>query len=525
VFEKVVFADDWATEETELKTGISSIIPCPASLERFKKEWPYIKSCGEPYTPELLKQLGAYADFHFYVPETEQVDDCLWLPCYDLELFQKAAVVEMLNRKRLGIFFDTGTGKTVLAVQYIYNRLINKSGLNVLIVTRSSIVAQFSEAIENLPDEIRTRNTIVVCSYDMVYKQEGINFHIIILDESNSAKNQSSLRHYDLRKIMTNNTPYSFIMTATPQDKTKFEIFCQFGLLSTLILNPKGRGAFIKRYWYLDDYGHPKKEIPTLIGEINKTISQLSISCVADDVLKIPVMKEPIICEPYKKESLDEYKKMIRDNILIHDGILFAGSNSANLRMFLREITNGFAYETTVSNPDDDIEDWKTTKVAHRINTIKIDELRKVFLTRTFDSAIIFTFFDEDNRIVAELMEELGLTYRSVLKMDRKKRDEIIKDFKAGVFDYLIIKPASGGVGLNLERTQTIHWFSIPDAWIDLKQGRGRVHRRGQTKEQQEYFYFGSPLDRDMYKNVAVKKKNYNDETFRHFVDMSKKKL
>jgi SNF2 family DNA or RNA helicase len=193
--------------------------------------------------------------------------------------------------------------------------------------------------------------------------------------------------------------------------------------------------------------------------------------------------------------------------------------------MFLREITNGFAYETIVSNPEDDIENWKTSKLPHRINTNKIDEMRKVFMTRDFNSAIIYTFFDEDNRMVAELMEELGLSYRSVLKMDPKKRNQIIKDFKSGVFDYLIIKPSSGGVGLNLERPQTLHWYSIPHAWTDLKQRRGRIHRRGQTKPQQEYFYFGSLLDKDMYRNVAIKKRKYNDDTFNHFVDMSKKKL
>ncbi len=89
VFEKAVFADDWATEEEEIKSGISSIIPCPASLQRLKKEWAYIKSCGEPYTAELLNELKAYADFRFYLPESERVNDCLWLSCYDIEKYQR----------------------------------------------------------------------------------------------------------------------------------------------------------------------------------------------------------------------------------------------------------------------------------------------------------------------------------------------------------------------------------------------------------------------------------------------------
>jgi ERCC4-related helicase len=236
----------------------------------------------------------------------------------------------MLNRKRLGIFFDTGTGKTILSVQYIYNRLIHAAGRNVIIVTRASVVEQYQEAVEKIPLEIRERNNIVVCSYDLAYKYSHMQFYIVILDESHSAKNRESLRYSDLKKIMSDDTPYSFIMTATPQDKTKYEVICQFSLLYSKVLHPKGKTAFIKRYWIVDDYGNPKKEIPHRIGELNETINQMSISCIADDVLNIPPMKEPIILDIYKTADLTEFNTMLSKNVLFFDGAKFEGNNSGS---------------------------------------------------------------------------------------------------------------------------------------------------------------------------------------------------
>lgn len=524
VFEVVEFHDDWVVEEPNLRRGHSSIIPCPASLLRFKKEWPYIKASGEPYTPQILNKLAEYSKLDFHLPEEEQVMDCLWLECYDVEEYQKVAVIEMLNRSRLAVFFDTGTGKTVITVQYLYNKLQDKKDQNILIVTKSIVVPQYQAAVDNLPDEIRNNNTITISTYDTAYKEAHRRFSIVILDESHSIKNKSSLRHQELSQIIGKGTENVFIMTATPQDKTKFEIITQLSLFSNLILHPQGGTAYKSRYWLLNDYGSPKTPIESRIHEVDDVISRLSIKCEADDVLTIPPMMEPVVIKSYLKRDMSLYETLKKKKVVEINGGRFTAPTFSSLRSGLRQISNGFIYTKVLKNPNDPIEKWQTINVAERVNTYKIDDMRKVFLKEKFESGIIFTAFDEDNRIVEELMIELGITYRSVLRLTKKKKDEMIRDFKAGVFSHLIIKATAGGVGLDFQHTNTIHWYSMPEGWIDLKQGRGRVHRRGQTRVQREYIYLGSELDRNIYRNVAVKKKNYSDETFSHFLDMSNEK-
>lgn len=520
VFQKIVFEDDWADPE-ELSNGISSVVLCPATVKEFKNRWKEIKNSGEPYTKEVLEAIGTYKDFSFYVPNERMVSDCDWLPTFNMVDYQKNAVIEMLNRRRLAIFFDTGTGKTVLTVQYLYNKLKGRSGKKVLIITKSIVVPQFSLSIEKLPKEIRDNNIIHVCSYDTAYKYAENKFDIVFLDESHSVKNRSSLRYKDVKGLVDDQTPYAFLLTATPQDKSKYETIVQMSILSNLLLHPKGSGAFKRRYWVLDDYGGIKKERKENIDEVNETLKQLSISCIADNVLEIPEMKKPILIDCYSDKDMTHFNNMLNPKLksVVYNGVLFHGSNTSRQRSYLKQISNGFLYEEVLDDSSENIDDWTTSKVVHTLNTNKIDKMREVLLKKKFKRSIIFTFFDEDNRQVAKLLDELGLTYESVLRVTKSKRDQIVRDFKAGVFDHLIIKFTSGGAGLDFEMVQTIQWFSIPEAWIDLKQGRGRVHRWGQKEPQQEYFYLGSKLDRSIYRTVAIKKKSYSDKAFEHFVN------
>ena len=122
------------------------------------------------------------------------------------------------------------------------------------------------------------------------------------------------------------------------------------------------------------------------------------------------------------------------------------------------------------------------------------------------ENGIIFTLFDEDNRMVEEVLKPLGVSYRNALRVTPKKRDELIDDFKEGKYDFLIIKAASASAGLNLQRCNTVIWWTMPQEWVYFKQGRGRVHRRGQDKVQHEYVLINSSIDKDIYNMVAIQK-------------------
>ena len=142
------------TEREFTKNATSSFIPNPVSLKKFKENWEIIKQ-KESYTKELLNQMSLYSDLQFKVREEDSVEEIKWLEEFDQEDYQINATIEMLNRYRLAIFFDTGTGKTVIAANYLLNRLEGKKDWNVIVVTKASVVKQYSFDLKALPKEMR----------------------------------------------------------------------------------------------------------------------------------------------------------------------------------------------------------------------------------------------------------------------------------------------------------------------------------------------------------------------------------
>ncbi|MDD4068882.1 MAG: DEAD/DEAH box helicase [Candidatus Izemoplasmatales bacterium] len=520
------------TEREFTKNATSSFIPNPVSLKKFKENWEIIKR-KESYTKELLNQMSLYSDLQFKVREEDSVEEIKWLEEFDQEDYQINATIEMLNRYRLAIFFDTGTGKTVIAANYLLNRLEGKKDWNVIIVTKASVVKQYSFDLKALPKEMREENNIVVTSYGKMHQHSETDWDIVILDESHSAKNKSALTYDDAKKLVKEFTPFAFLMTATPQDKSKYEIIVQLSVLSSRFLHPDGATAFKERYFILDQYKKPQEDYKLHIEEVDDMISGVSISARADDVLDIPPMHTHLITKPNHQLFRDmAYRKYIT----VEDQT-FIGDNKSRHRMYLRQITNGFIYEDYIVNPEADVLEWKVSKKTHRLHKEKQKSLYELMKNgyefemlngstthlNPPENGIIFTLFDEDNRMVEEVLKPLGVSYRNALRVTPKKRDELIDDFKEGKYDFLIIKAASASAGLNLQRCNTVIWWTMPQEWVYFKQGRGRVHRRGQDKVQHEYVLINSSIDKDIYNMVAIQKKSYTDSSFDLFMNMVNK--
>ena len=66
---------------------------------------------------------------------------------------------------------------------------------------------------------------------------------------------------------------------------------------------------------------------------------------------------------------------------------------------------------------------------------------------------------------------------------DSEKRNEILKDFKAGKVDYFVANPSVGGKGLNLQLSSLQYNYSFSNRIEDTWQAEDRTHRSGQTRK------------------------------------------
>ncbi len=143
--------------------------------------------------------------------------------------FQSHIIEKAVQKGRIGIFCDTGLGKTLIQLS-IANNIIKHTNKNVLILTPLAVAFQFIIEAEKLGiDDIEYSKDgsftkkIVICNYERLHYFNTEDFIGVICDESSILKNfdgkiKSQVTSF-VKKI-----PYRFLSTATPSPNDFIEL-------------------------------------------------------------------------------------------------------------------------------------------------------------------------------------------------------------------------------------------------------------------------------------------------------------
>lgn len=152
----------------------------------------------------------------------------IWYPKTIFD-FQKYIVDKAVKKGRMGIFADTGLGKTRISLSIAKN-IIEKTNKRVLILTPLAVAFQFlKEAKEIEIDDIeyskdgKFTKKIVLCNYERLHYFNSNDFECCILDESSILKNFNG----EIKNQITNfikKIPYRFLTTATPSPNDFIEL-------------------------------------------------------------------------------------------------------------------------------------------------------------------------------------------------------------------------------------------------------------------------------------------------------------
>ena len=154
--------------------------------------------------------------------------DPVWMPESAFD-FQKAIIEKALKKGRIGVFADTGLGKTLIQIAIAEN-VIRKTNGRVLILTPLAVAFQFiGEAerigvsdIEHIKDS-RMSKKIVVCNYERLHLLNPDDFTCVMLDESSILKNFAG-KTRDQVVAFIKRVPYRFLSTATPSPNDFIEL-------------------------------------------------------------------------------------------------------------------------------------------------------------------------------------------------------------------------------------------------------------------------------------------------------------
>ena len=143
--------------------------------------------------------------------------------------FQKYIIEKSIKKGRIGVFADTGLGKTLMQIS-IANNIIRHTNKKVLILTPLAVSFQFIKEADFLGiDDIEVSKDgkhtkkIVIANYERLHYFDSNDFVGVICDESSILKNfdgkiKQSITTF-IKKI-----PYRYLSTATPSPNDFIEL-------------------------------------------------------------------------------------------------------------------------------------------------------------------------------------------------------------------------------------------------------------------------------------------------------------
>jgi hypothetical protein len=143
--------------------------------------------------------------------------------------FQRHIIEKAVRKGRIGVFADTGLGKTLIQLSIAKN-VVNHTNKKVLILTPLAVAFQFIieaekigiDDIEYSKDGIHTKK-IVICNYERLHYFNSKDFVGVILDESSILKNFDGKIKNQITAFVKK-LPYRFLSTATPSPNDFIEL-------------------------------------------------------------------------------------------------------------------------------------------------------------------------------------------------------------------------------------------------------------------------------------------------------------
>ena len=143
--------------------------------------------------------------------------------------FQKYIIEKAVRKGRIGVFADTGLGKTLIQLS-IANNIIRHTNKKILVLTPLAVAFQFIlEANKIGIDDIeyskdgKHKKKIVLCNYERLHLFNENDFVGVVLDESSILKNFDGKIKNQITAFVKK-IPYRFLSTATPSPNDFIEL-------------------------------------------------------------------------------------------------------------------------------------------------------------------------------------------------------------------------------------------------------------------------------------------------------------
>jgi len=403
--------------------------------------------------------------------------------------YQLSGVDHVIDNTHCGLFLDMGLGKTITLLTAI-NYLVNEDlDVDVVVVIAPKRVAEsvWSDELQKWEHlrgltlskvvgtekerkaALRVKADIYTVGRDnlaWLYGQFGGALFpgkrvMLVIDESSSFKNHASKR-FGVLKLIQASFHRIVLLTGTPAPNGLIDLWAQMWLLD----RGKRLGqsiTFYRQNYFSKKYSGFGYDVrPDAEALIQDKLKDICISMKSEDYLELPERIDTFINIDFPPVLMKRYNDFEREKVLEMFSDLgdteITAMNAAALRNKLLQFAGGAIYDEN--------------KNVHEIHDMKLEATEEFIEAANGKPVLIaYTYKHELDRLMSSLKK-----YKPI----KMTTDQHIKDWNAGKIQVMLMHPASGGHGLNLqEGYSSALWFSLNDSLELYQQFNKRLHRQG----------------------------------------------
>lgn len=323
---------------------------------------------------------------------------------------------------------------------------------------------------------------IGVINYDLIFRRPELSQledFTLMLDESSLIQNETSKRSkFILKKLHPKNV---ILLSGTPTGGKYEKLWSQCQLIGWNISKDAFWNTYVD-FHYEDKDGFPLKVISGYknVERLKRKLREHgAVFMKSEEVFDLPDKIDNRVYVPTTKE----YRKFRKDAIVKYDGRDFVGDTSLTKMLYERMLC-GFA------------------------NKEKLNALRDL-LESTEDRVIIFYSFVNELTKIVDICNDLERPY-SVVNGETKDLTAY-ENFENSV---TLIQYQAGSMGLNLQKSNKIVYFTPPLSSELFEQSKKRTHRIGQQRTCFYYYMIcRNSIEEKIYRTLAMRK-DYTERLF-----------
>lgn len=399
---------------------------------------------------------------------------------------QEEALKLTKDKNKVAYYYDMGLGKTFIGSEKL--KALN-ANINLIICQKSKLTdwyehfktyyPQYNTKIYKNANDLKA--DVLIINYDLVWRRSellNLKDFTLMLDESSCIKNEKSNRTKFILKMKPTNV---ILLSGTPTGGKYEELYSQCKLLGWKISK--------KAFW--ETYIETKKmdingfNVPIVIGYKNvdrlkdKLREHGAVFKKTEEVLDLPEQIDNVV----KVESTKEYKKFKKNRVIEIEGKELVGDTTLTKLLYQRQL-------------------------ASQYNSNKTTKLRDL-LESTNDRVIVFYNFKEELEKIEDMCIRME---RPISVVNGQNKD--LKAYENESNSITLIQYQAGAMGLNLQKSNKIIYFSLPLSSELFEQSKKRIHRIGQKKSCMYYYLITENTIEEKIFEVLSMRKDFTNKLF-----------